>query len=71
MTSYIQMKKRKKMEKYKKFIAEYKKDFLLPHNLSPKEKDIYMYLFLLLRRKMIKGIFPKYIMTKSYTQNQM
>jgi len=59
MTSYIQMKKRKKMEKYKKFIAEYKKDFLLPHNLSPKEKDIYSYLFLLLRKKVIKGIFPE------------
>jgi len=61
MTSYIQMKKRKKMEKYKKFMTENKKDFLLPHNLSPKEKDIYMYLFLLLRKKVIKGIFPELI----------
>ena len=34
------MKKRKKMEKYKKFMTENKKDFLLPHNLSPKEKEI-------------------------------
>jgi len=59
MTSYIQMKKRKKMEKYKKFMTENKKDFLLPHNLSPKEKDIYRYLFLLLRKKVIKGIFPE------------
>jgi len=39
------------MEKYKKFIAEYKKDFLLPSNLSPKEKDIFIHLFQLLREK--------------------
>jgi len=42
-------------------MTENKKDFLLPHNLSPKEKDIYMYLFLLLRKKVIKGIFPELI----------
>ena len=53
------MKKRKKMEKYKKFMTENKKDFLLPRNLSPKEKDIFMHLFLLLRGKVIKGIFPE------------
>jgi len=59
MTSSIEMKKRKKMEKYKKFMTENKKDFLLPRNLSPKEKDIFMHLFLLLRGKVIKGIFPE------------
>ena len=53
------MKKRKKMEKYKKFMTENKKDFLLPRNLSPKEKDIFMHLFLSLRGKVIKGIFPE------------
>jgi len=47
------------MEKYKKFMTENKKDFLLPHNLSPKEKDIFMHLFLSLRGKVIKGIFPE------------
>jgi len=59
MTSSIEMKKRKKMEKYKKFMTENKKDFLLPRNLSPKEKDIFMHLFLSLRKKMSKGIFPE------------
>ena len=53
------MKKRKKMEKYKKFMTENKKDFLLPHNLSPKEKDIFMYLFQLLREKINRGIYPE------------
>ena len=47
------------MEKYKKFMAENKKDFLLPHNLSPKEKDIFMYIFRLLRQKINKGIYPE------------
>jgi len=47
------------MEKYKKFQMEYKKDFLLPRNLSPKEKDIYMYLFQLLREKIHRGIYPE------------
>ena len=47
------------MEKYKKFMAENKKDFLLPHNLSPKEKDIFMYLFQLLREKINRGIYPE------------
>jgi len=59
MTSYIQMKKRKKMEKYKKFMTENKKDFLLPHNLSPKEKDIFMHIFQLLRKKVNRGIYPE------------
>jgi len=59
MTSYIQMKKRKKMEKYKKFMTENKKDFLLPHNLSPKEKDIFMHIFQLLREKIKRGIYPE------------
>ena len=53
------MKNRKKMEKYKKFMTENKKDFLLPHNLSPKEKDIFMYLFQLLREKINRGIYPE------------
>ena len=47
------------MEKYKKFMQEYKKDFLLPHNLSPKEKDIFMYIFQLLRKKIDRGIYPE------------
>jgi len=46
------------MEKFKKFKQEYKKDFDIPA-LFAKEKDIFMYLFLLLRRKVIKGIFPE------------
>ena len=47
------------MEKYKKFIAEYKKDFLLPRNLFAKEKDIFLYLFQLLREKINKGRYPE------------
>jgi len=47
------------MEKYKKFMMENKKDFLLPHNLSPKEKDIFMYIFQLLRKKVHRGIYPE------------
>jgi len=43
---------------FEKFKQEYKKDFDIPV-LSAKEKDIFMYLFLLLRRKMSKGIFPE------------
>ena len=62
------------MEKYKKFMAENKKDFLLPHNLSPKEKDIFMYLFQLLREKINKGRYPEVyndeiIYTKSDLKN--
>jgi len=47
------------MEKYKKFLMENKKDFILPHNLSPKEKDIFMYIFELLRKKINKGRYPE------------
>ena len=47
------------MEKYKKFIKEYKKDFILPRNLSPKEKDIFVYIFELLRKKINRGIYPE------------
>jgi len=43
---------------FEKFKQEYKKDFDIPV-LSAKEKDIFVYLFLLLRRKMIKGMFPE------------
>jgi len=43
---------------FEKFKQEYKKDFDIPVLLA-KEKDIFMYLFLLLRRKMSKGIFPE------------
>ena len=43
---------------FEQFKQEYKKDFDIPV-LSTKEKDIFMYLFLLLRRKMSKGIFPE------------
>ena len=47
------------MEKYKKFQTEYKKDFLLPCNLSQKEKDIFIYIFRLLRKKINIGIYPE------------
>jgi len=47
------------MEKYKKFTTENKKDFVLPHSLSAKEKDIYMYLFRLLREKIKGGRYPE------------
>jgi len=43
---------------FEKFKREYKKDFDIPV-LSMKEKDIFMYLFLSLRKKMSKGIFPE------------
>ena len=43
---------------FEQFKQEYKKDFDIPV-LSTKEKDIFMYLFLLLRKKMSKGIFPE------------
>ena len=46
------------MEKFKKFKQE-NKDFLLPRNLSIKEKDIFMYLFLRLRKKIDIGIYPE------------
>jgi len=48
----------KKPIEFEKFKREYKKDFDIPV-LSAKEKDIYRYLFLLLRKKIIKGIFPE------------
>ena len=48
----------KKHTDFEKFKREYKKDFDIPA-LSAKEKDIFMYLFLLLRKKMSKGIFPE------------
>ena len=51
--------KMQKMEKYKKFMMENKKDFLLPTNLSPKEKDIFMHIFQLLREKIKRGIYPE------------
>jgi len=43
---------------FEKFKREYKKDFNIPV-LSTKEKDIFMYIFFLLRKKMSKGIFPE------------
>ena len=46
------------MEKFKKFKIE-NKDFVLPQNLSPKEKDIFIYIFRLLRQKINKGIYPE------------
>ena len=46
------------MEKFKKFKQENKNEFDIPV-LSAKEKDIFMYLFLLLRIKIGKGIFPE------------
>jgi len=48
----------KKHTDFEKFKQEYKKDFDIPV-LSAKEKDIYIYLFLLLRKKVSKGIFPE------------
>jgi len=48
----------KKPIEFEKFKQEYKKDFDIPV-LSTKEKDIFMYLFLSLRIKMSKGIFPE------------
>jgi len=62
------------MEKYKKFQTEYKKDFLLPRNLSAKEKDIFMHIFQLLRKKINGGIYPEMynneiIYTKSDLKN--
>jgi len=48
----------KKHTDFEKFKQEYKKDFDIPV-LSTKEKDIFMYLFLLLRKKLSKGIFPE------------
>ena len=46
------------MEKFKTFKIK-NKDFVLPLNLSPKEKDIFMYLFQLLREKINRGIYPE------------
>jgi len=48
----------KKHTDFEQFKREYKKDFDIPV-LSAKEKDIYIYLFLLLRKKVSKGIFPE------------
>ena len=48
----------KKHTDFEKFKQEYKKDFDIPV-LSTKEKDIFMHLFLSLRIKMSKGIFPE------------
>jgi len=60
------------MEKYKKFQMEYKKDFLLPRNLSAKEKDIFMYLFRLLREKVNRGKYPEiYNDEIMYTKSDM
>jgi len=43
---------------FEQFKQEYKKDFDIPV-LSAKEKDIFIHLFLLLRRKMSEGMFPE------------
>ena len=48
----------KKHTDFEQFKREYKKDFDIPV-LSTKEKDIFMYLFLSLRKKISKGIFPE------------
>jgi len=47
------------MEKFKKFKQEYKKDFVIPFLSATKEKDIFMYLFLLIRKKIDRGIYPE------------
>jgi len=53
------MKTQEIMKKFKKFQIEYKKDFILPPNLFAKEKDIFVYLFQLLRKKIDRGIYPE------------
>jgi len=53
------MKIQKIMEKFKKFAQEYKKDFIIPHLSTTKEKDIFMYIFRLLREKINRGIYPE------------
>ena len=59
------------MEKFKKFKQE-NKNFLLPINLSPKEKDIFIYLFRHLREKINKGIYPEiYNDEITYTKSDM
>jgi len=63
----------KKHIDFEKFKQEYKKDFDIPV-LSAKEKDIYMYLFQLLREKIHRGIYPEMyndeiIYTKSDLKN--
>jgi len=59
------------MEKFKKFKQE-NKDFLLPINLSPKEKDIFIYLFRHLREKINRGIYPEmYNDEITYTKSDM
>jgi len=72
MISLIQMKKIT-MEKFKKFKIE-NKDFVLPQNLSAKEKDIFIHIFRLLREKINRGIYPEMynneiIYTKSDLKN--
>ena len=47
------------MERFKKFKLEYKKDFIIPSLSTTKEKDIFMYLFLRLRKKIDLGIYPE------------
>ena len=47
------------MEKFKKFKLEYKKDFIIPFLSTTKEKDIFIYIFRLLREKINKGIYPE------------
>jgi len=59
------------MEKFKKFKEE-NKDFLLPINLSPKEKDIFIYLFRHLREKINRGIYPEMFNDEiTYTKSDM
>ena len=53
------MKTQEIMKNFKKFQIEYKKDFILPPNLFAKEKDIFVYLFQLLRKKIDRGIYPE------------
>ena len=47
------------MEKFKKFKQEYKKDFIIPTLSTTKEKDIFIYIFRLLREKINSGIYPE------------
>ena len=59
------------MERFKKFKLEYKKDFIIPSLSTTKEKDIFTHIFQLQREKIIEEYIQKFIIMKSYTQNQI
>jgi len=60
------------MEKFKKFKQEYKKDFIIPSLSTTKEKDIFIYIFRLLREKVNRGKYPEiYNDEIMYTKSDM